>query len=160
MYSNGTSALKKEYYTHDNRKNLRENNQFKAVKRNTRSNKGTLLIKKRIVAAVMLAFSMAFLVLFRYAAIAKEFSTLTQAREELELVNARVIATQIEADGNIDPKVIEREAERLGMRQPSKNQIKYISLGNTDNGEVLKNEKANALSAFINSVSGILEYLY
>lgn len=159
MYSDGTSALKTEYYTHDNRTNNRGNRQTKSVKRSV-PRKSTKLIKKRIVAAVMLAFSMAFLVLFRYAAIAKEFSELTQAREKLELINASVIATQIEADGNIDPKVIEREALRLGMKQPTKDQIKYISLGNVDNGEVLKTEKTSTLSAFINSVSGILEYLY
>ena len=85
MYSDGTSALKTEYYTHDNRTNNRGNRQTKSVKRSV-PRKSTKLIKKRIVAAVMLAFSMAFLVLFRYAAIAKEFSELTQAREKLELI--------------------------------------------------------------------------
>ena len=64
------------------------------------------------------------------------------------------------SEGNADPKRIEKEAEKLGLRQPSKNQIKYISLGNKDNGEVLKNEKKSSLSAFINGISVILDYLY
>ena len=61
---------------------------------------------------------------------------------------------------NLDMKKIEQEAQRLGLRPPMKNQIKYISLGNTDNGEVLKTEETNVLSAFINRMSVILEYLY
>ena len=157
MYSEGTSALKKEYYIKDNRDKLRREIKL-APKKITK--KSRLVIKKRIVASVALLFSMAFIILFRYAVIANEFSELTKARRELEAINANVVATRIEADGNIDPKVIEKEAERLGLRQPSKDQIKYISLGNVDNGEVLKNEKTNVLSAFINSISGILEYLY
>ena len=159
MYSDGTSALKKEYYTKDNTDKLRKEIKI-ATKKVTSGKKSRLIIKKRIVASIVLVFSMAFLVLFRYAVIANEFSELTKARRELETINANVVATRIEADGNIDPKVIEKEAERLGLRQPSKEQITYISLGNVDNGEVLKNEKTNVLNAFINSISGILEYLY
>ena len=64
------------------------------------------------------------------------------------------------AGGNLDPKKIQQEAERLGLHQPAKSQIKYISLGNTDGGEVLKTETPNAFNAFINQVSVILEYLH
>ena len=103
---------------------------------------------------------MAFLVLFRYASIAREFRALTEKRAELELVNAKVVEMQMKVEQNVDQRKIEQEAERLGMKQPDENQIKYISLGNTDNGEVLKTEKTNALSAFINRLSVILEYLY
>lgn len=159
MYSDGTSALKKEYYTQDKIKKLHKEINI-ANKMNVRSKKSRVVIKKRIVASIVLLFSMAFLVLFRYAVIANEFNELTKVRKELDAINANVVATRIEADGNVDPKVIEKEAERLGMRQPTKDQIKYISLGNVDNGEVLKNEKTNVLNAFINSISGILEYLY
>lgn len=159
MYSDGTSALKKEYYTYDNARKLHKEIKI-ADKKSVKAKKSRMVVKKRIVASIVLLFSMAFLVLFRYAVIANEFSELTKARKELETINANVVATRIEADGNIDPKIIEKEAQRLGMKQPTKDQIKYISLGNVDNGEVLKNEKTNVLNAFINSISGILEYLY
>ena len=66
----------------------------------------------------------------------------------------------MQAEGNLDPKRVEQEAARLGLKPPAKNQIKYTSLGNTDNGEVLKAEETNMLNAFINRISVILEYLY
>ena len=89
-----------------------------------------------------------------------EFDALSEARSELELIDAKIVEKQMAAQGNLDPKRVAQEAERLGLRPPAKNQIKYISLGNTDNGEVLKTEQTNTLSAFINRVSVILEYLY
>ena len=155
MYIKGSSALKTEYYTYD------ETNKGKtAPAKKAYSRKKAKEIKKRIVAAAMLVFTMAFVVLFRYGAIAKEYSELSSARAELELINAKVVETRMKAEGNLDMKKIEQEAQRLGLRPPMKNQIKYISLGNTDNGEVLKTEETNVLSAFINRMSVILEYLY
>ena len=160
MYTKGSSALKTEYYTYDETKQ-RKTASVKAVpSKKAYSRKKVKQIKKRIVAAAMLMFTMAFVVLFRYGAIAKEYSELSSARAELELINAKVVETRMNAEGNLDMKKIEQEAERLGLRPPMKNQIKYISLGNTDNGEVLKTEETNVLSAFINRMSVILEYLY
>ena len=117
-------------------------------------------MKKRVVATMLLAFGMTFLVLFRYAAITSEYSELTKMRDELELMNAMVVEKQVQAEGNQDPKKIEQEAARLGLKPPAQEQIKYISLGNTDGGEVIKTEETSTLSAFINRLSVILEYLY
>ncbi len=160
MYTNGSSAFKTEYYTYDETKQRKTASVKVASSRKAYTRKKVKEIKKRIVAAAMLIFTMAFVVLFRYGAIAKEYSELSSARAELELINAKVVETRMKAEGNLDIKKIEKEAERLGLRPPMKNQIKYISLGNTDNGEVLKTEKTNVLSAFINRMSVILEYLY
>lgn len=156
MYVHGSNALKSEYYTADAPEVRAE------VKKSTEKAlaRKTLRMKKRAVTAVFLAFLMAFTVLLRYAAITEEYSELTNAREELELISSKVVETKVHAEGNMDPKTIEREAERLGLRPPLKEQVKYVSLGNTDNGEVLKVEEPNAFAAFINRVSVILEYLY
>ena len=161
MYTDGSNALKTEYYS-------RAASQKKATgkaKKTTAgvkkaSRKKVLLIKKRVVAAMFLAFAMSFIVLFRYAAITAEYSKLSNTKEELELISAKVVEKQVKAEGNLDPKRIDQEAERLGLRPPTKNQRAYISLGNTDNGEVLKVEERSSFSAFINRVSVILEYLY
>lgn len=165
MYTNGSSALKTEYYTYEEPKKNAASPVKRAAAKNetikkTYNKKKIKEMKKRVVAAAMLVFTMAFIVLFRYGAIAKEYSELSAARAELELIGAKVVETRMEAEGNLDMKKIEQEAQRLGLRPPMKNQIKYISLGNTDNGEVLKTEETNALSAFINRMSVILEYLY
>ncbi len=165
MYTKGSSALKTEYYTYEEPKKKATTPVKTAASKNaaakgTYSKKKIKQIKKRVVAAAMLMFTMAFVVLFRYGAIAKEYSELSSARAELELINAKVVEKRMEAEGNLDMKKIEQEAQRLGLRPPMKNQIKYISLGNTDNGEVLKTEETNVLSAFINRMSVILEYLY
>jgi len=159
MYTDGSNALKTEYYTYNAPK---KHNSVKSAAKSKAAltPKNARLLKKKVVLMVALAFAMAFVVLFRYAAITKEFSELSKAKTQLELINAKVVEKQMLAEGNLDPKKIEQEAQRLGLHQPAKSQIKYISLGNTDNGEVLKTEKPNALSAFINRASVILEYLH
>lgn len=160
MYIDGSNALKTEYFTYDaphvqgKRKTATKKASAKASANKVRA------MKKRVVAAMLLAFAMTFLVLFRYATITAEYSKLSRTKEELELINAMVVEKQVQASGNLDPKKIEQEAARLGLKPPAQNQIKYISLGNTDNGEVLKTEEISAFSAFINRVSVILEYLY
>ncbi len=156
MYTHGSNALKTEYYTADApKKRVHE----KRTSRNSSARK-IVRMKKRVVSAILLTFVMAFTVLFRYATITQEYNKLSAAREELELISAKVVETKVHAEGDMDPKRIEKEAERLGLRPPLKTQVKYISLGNTDNGEVLKAEEPSAFAAFINRVSVILEYLY
>ncbi len=157
MYTDGTSALKKEYYSNAPLKNTKK---VKRVSQSVPKRVNIKLLKKRVVCAMLLAFVMAFTVLFRYAAIATEYSKLSKAREKLELLNANVVEKQVVATGNLDPKKIELEAQRLGLHQPTKSQIKYISLGNTDKGEVIKAEETTGFAAFINGLSDILEYLY
>ena len=155
MYTHGSNALKTEYYTLDAPK---KRSQAKTSRQ--KSGAKVRMMKKRVVSAILLVFAMAFVVLFRYAAITEEYDKLTDARSKLELINAKVVEKKVQAEGNMDPKRIEMEAERLGLKPPAKNQVKYISLGNTDNGEVLKTEEPGAPSAFINRMSVILEYLY
>lgn len=156
MYTDGTSALKKEYSTR--RKSSAKVQ--KITKLQTNKKNTVRMIKKRVVCAIALAFVMALTVLIRYAVIARDYGELTNSRKELELLNAKVVEAQMKAEGNLDPKKVDQEAQRLGLQQPDADQVKYISLGNTDNGEVLKTENANTFSAFINRVSVILEYLY
>ena len=158
MYTDGTSALKTEYY--ENAPVETKVQKVAEPKKTEKKIGNSRMIKKRVICALAIVFVMAVTVLLRYAVIAKEFGELTKTREELELINAKVVEKQVAAEGNLDPKKIDQEAERLGLQQPEQSQIQYISLGNTDNGEVLKAEETDALNAFINRVSGILEYLY
>ena len=157
MYTYGSNAMKSEYYTADE---PQKRVQGKRAEKKGMSNREIRVMKKRVVVSMLLAFLMAFTVLFRYAAITEEYEKLTAAREELELISAKVVEKKVQASGNMDPKRIEKEAERLGLKPPAKNQVKYISLGNTDNGEVLLAEEPGAYTAFINRMSVILEYLY
>ncbi len=158
MYTDGTSALKTEYRSKTSQKKVINGTGKKTPKRMSRNN--VRLLKKRVVCAILLAFVMAFTVLLRYAVISKEYGELTKSRESLELISAKVVEKQVAAEGNLDHRKLEQEAERLGLQQPVNSQIEYISLGNTDSGEVIKTEETSALSAFINRLSVILEYLY
>ena len=156
MYTDGTGALKKEYYSQ-----RRSSAKVQKVKKLPVNNKKNIrLLKKRIVLTIAVAFAMALTVLIRYAVIARDYGELTKSREQLDLINAKVVETQMKAEGNLDPKKVDQEAQRLGLQQPTESQKKYISLGNTDNGEVLKTEETGTFSAFINRASVILEYLY
>ena len=160
MYTDGSNALKTEYYTLDAPGKSKTGKSDKTARAKRISAKKARALKKRMISGSLVLFTMAFVVLLRYATITAEYNALTQSREKLELVNAKVIEKRVKAEGNMDPKKIETEAERLGLRPPVKSQIKYISLGNSDNGEVLKTEETSAFSAFINRMSVILEYLY
>lgn len=163
MYTKGSSALKTEYYTYDASEKrsgkIKRMPTPKAAPKASPQSKSRML-KKRVVCALALIFSMAFVILQRYAAITEEYDKLNKSRAKLELMNAKVVEEQMYAGGDLDPKRIDQEAERLGLRPPAKNQIKYVSLGNKDNGEVLKVEESGSNSAFINGLAGILEYLY
>lgn len=163
MYTKGSSALKTEYYTYDAPKKSAGKIKRMPVKKAASKIKAqdkNKMIKKRMVCVIALIFSMAFIILQRYAAITEEYDKLNKSRAKLELMNAKVVEEQMHASGDLDPKRIDQEAERLGLRPPAKNQIKYVSLGNKDNGEVLKVEENGSNSAFINGLRGILEYLY
>lgn len=161
MYTDGSSALKTEYSITDFSKK-KKSAKAKSVSKSAvkPSRKKVVAIKKRIVGAILAAFVMAFIILVRYATITAEYNQLSKLKEEHELLSSKVVATQVKAEGNLDPKKIEQEAERLGLRPPAKSQIEYISLGNTDNGEVLQVEESSSWNAFINRISVILEYLY
>ena len=158
MYTHGSNALKTEYYTQSPRQKKQTENT--AVRNAKASRRKVRMMKKRAVSLLVIAFSMAFIVLFRYAAITNEYDKLMASREKLESLNASIVEMQMKAEGNLDHRKVAQEAERLGLKPPAKNQIKYISLGNTDNGEVLKVEEQSSFSAFINRISVILEYLY
>ena len=158
MYTHGSNALKTEYYTQSPRQKKQTENT--AVRNAKASRRKVRMMKKRAVSLLVIAFSMAFIVLFRYAAITNEYDKLMASREKLESLNASIVEKQMKAEGNLDHRKVAQEAERLGLKPPAKNQIKYISLGNTDNGEVLKVEEQSSFSAFINRISVILEYLY
>jgi len=160
MYTEGSSALKTEYYTSDTPKKTRDREGRAERAKEALQRKRTLALKKRIVGAMLIGFALCFIVLFRYATITAEYNKLSETKAELELITAKVVEKQVKVDGNMDPKRLEQEAARLGLRPPAKSQIEYISLGNTDNGEVLKVEEKSSFSAFIDRVSVILEYLY
>ena len=162
MYTKGSSALKTEYYTYDDSaKRSAKIKRMPAKKKKAISAEDSMrLIKKRIVAVISLVFVMAFVITQRYAAITEENDKLNKSRAEFELLDAKVVELQMYAEGELDPKAIVREAANLGLHLPTKEQIKYVSLGNCDNGEVLKVEEIESGNAFINSLRGILEYLY
>lgn len=160
MYTDGSSALKTEYYTSDVPKKKPAGKKIVGKTSVKLSHKKALRMKKRIVKAILVAFAMSFVILLRYATITTEYNKLSAAKENLELISAKVVEQQVKAEGNLDPKKIEQEAQRLGLKPPAKSQIQYIALGNTDNGEVLKVEEKSTFNAFVNRISGILEYLY
>lgn len=158
MYTEGSNALKKEYYTNaQSHTSVKNNPVNKTEVRQLRLTRRQ--VAQTVCIAVML-FVGAMLLIAQNVAVNKEFGLLAAAKEKLDSANAKVVEQQMYAEGNLDPKRIEQEAQRLGLQQPVKKQIKYISLGNTDNGEVLKVEEKGGISAFISRMSVILEYLY
>ena len=73
-------------------------------------------------------------------------------------------ALQSKYEGKIDLAGIEEQAETLGLKKPSQEQIVYVNLAGTDQAEIYKTEKSSILSEIIGaveqSISDLIAYLH
>lgn len=117
--------------------------------------------KFALMAITVTIFMMALTVLMFKAELNTQYRNLTATKNELSSLSSRVeqLSSEIEGSGSI--VAIEEKAAELGLRQADSSQIVYISLDNTDHGEVLAEDKSTGgLSLFFNKVAAIAEYLY
>lgn len=117
----------------------------------SRINRGTVL-------SLIVLVSMAFLVLFRGLTITLGYDRLEEKNTQLSEIVAENQKLQFKIDQTLDLKNIENIARNtFNMGQPSKSQIIYINLDQTD--EVKKVRGGNSvIDAVKNFFSGIVEY--
>lgn len=154
--SNGSNALKREYEYE-----LPVEREKKIAKRPKKSRKLSPRNKASLVAGVAVLFALAFIVLMFKAVLNTEYKNLSTQKAELERLTSEVeqLNSQIEGSGSL--VAVEEKAAELGLVSASEGQIVYLSLDNTDKGEILAEDKSNrGIHLFFNKVAVIAEYLY
>lgn len=157
MYAKGTSAFRYDFAVE--KTPIREK---PPVKRAARRKKAAVS-KKKIVLSMAGFCLTVFLMIYQSAITNQEFEKLTALRNRATSLDAQMVEKQMRLEGMLDLESVEKTAsERLGMQRPDKSQMVYLAKREQDRGQVLAkgNASVNPVSAFINQIGVILEYLY
>ena len=116
--------------------------------------------KRMIVLATV--WSAAILLLVRYAIITEQCRHVEQLSNQLSETHAQVVQEELKLNKEINLAYVEEYAtEKLGMVRPSPSQEVYITIHQSDTGEVLKTEEeSGAFASMGNRILKVLEYLY
>ena len=107
---------------------------------------------------------MMILVIFGYVQLFEATSRVSKLESQLQSLQEEQLLLQSKYEGKIDLAGIEEQAETLGLRKPSQEQIVYVNLTGTDQAEIYKTEKSSILSEIIGaveqSISDLIAYLH
>ena len=107
---------------------------------------------------------MMILVIFGYVQLFEATSRVSKLESQLQSLQEEQLLLQSKYEGKIDLAGIEEQAETLGLRKPSQEQIVYVNLAGTDQAEIYKTEKSSILSEIIGaveqSISDLIAYLH
>jgi len=134
-YVYGTAAEKIEYDVYEHNEVLKEKKKYRANR----------LIKVKMVAGILLLFSLGLIVMYRYALIAEinfKISSKEKQYEELKNENSR-LKVAIENETNLS-KITQVAQNELGMQKPDKYQIVYIEVPKTSFTVTSEQYKDNA----------------
>ena len=134
-YVYGTAAEKIEYDVYKHNEVLKEKKKYRANR----------LIKVKMVAGILLLFSLGLIVMYRYALIAEinfKISSKERQYEELRNENSR-LKVAIENETNLS-KITQVAQNELGMQKPDKYQIVYIEVPKTSFTVTSEQYKDNA----------------
>ena len=104
------------------------------------------------------------IVIFGYVQLFEATSRVSKLESQLQSLQEEQLLLQSKYEGKIDLAGIEEQAETLGLRKPSQEQIVYVNLAGTDQAEIYKTEKSSILSEIIGaveqSISDLIAYLH
>lgn len=149
----GSAARKREEYERwlDEPKVKKEKVVKNSPKKATKAQK-----KVSIFIAIMLAFSMTFLLTYRYNVISEKNLEVQNLKNELDKTESLLATAKIDVESNTDFTAIESYAkQQLGMQKPTANQIVYVD-SSTENSLI---EKSQTLSFFASLISNVKEKL-
>ncbi len=155
--TDGSNALKREYELPE------QQNERQQPKRRPSGKKKGLSARNKaaMLAAVAALFILAFTVLIFKAALNTEYKNLSAKKAELNDVTSKVeqLTSELEGAGGI--VAVDEKAAELGLQSASSDQIVYISLDDSDKGEILAEDKSGrGIHLFFNKVAAVMEYLY
>ena len=107
---------------------------------------------------------MMILVIFGYVQLFEATSRVSKLESQLQSLQEEQLLLQSKYEGKIDLAGIEEQAETLGLKKPSQEQIVYVNLTGTYQAEIYKTEKSSILSEIIGaveqSISDLIAYLH
>ena len=132
------------------------------VVRRKRRARGLTGQKKAAIFGMIIAVSaMAMIIQVLMANLNTNYRILSQKKQELSSLEARVEQLASEAEGAAVIAATEEQAAELGLYKVNRDQVVYISLDDTDSGQVLAEDNSNVgINAFFNKVAAIAEYFY
>ncbi len=156
-YIQGTAARKLEYDVYEENKVLSEK------KKQRVNNK----VKVKVVFAFLIVFSLCGLVMYRYALITDlNYKINTRMNEYTEIRNENTrLMVKIESELDLQ-KVKQIAEENLGMQQPDKYQLTYVSVPKSDfttASEEIKDESktvGNFFDTLLSKVDELTRFLY
>ena len=165
---NGSSALQEEYIeiqvegqVEEQVKEAPQPEKKPVVRRRPRKRGLSGEKKAAIFMSTLAASALAAVVLTLMASLNTGYRTLDQKKQELSSLEAKVEQLASETEGAAVISATEEQAAEMGLYKISRDQIVYISLENTDSGEILAEDNSNVgISAFFNKVAAIAEYFY
>lgn len=111
--------------------------------------------RAKIVATILVGFSMAMILTHRYNIINEKNLKVQQLASDLNTVTSEAASAQIEVNQNTDLNSIEAYAkQQLGMKKADSSQTVYIDTNGTVN-KVQVNEKESVVKKIINYIKGI-----
>ena len=144
----GTSAYKYEEFE----------TQKKSVKKGVSKKQKSRAYRKKAVMVIMVT-ALAFILLFRYAAITEMTSRLAAMKAEYDSVSSLAVSKECALRETVDLRKVEQIATtELGMQRPEKHQIVYINMQNTDYTEMPQSPKRGG--GFFAAVSGGIKSLW
>ena len=121
-------------------------------------------VRARTAVAPAISACMMILVIFGYVQLFEATSRVSKLESQLQSLQEEQLLLQSKYEGKIDLAGIEEQAETLGLRKPSQEQIVYVNLAGTDQAEIYKTEKSSILSEIIGaveqSISDLIAYLH
>ena len=110
----------------------------------------------------MVIFSLAMLLVMRYARVAELERQIEIAKTKYERIESSNISRQVRIQQNIDIESVEKIAtEKLGMVKPSKNQIVHIDIPVEDNAMYnTESEKNFFAQNIVDGIGKIVAYLH
>ena len=103
------------------------------------------------------------LVVFGYVQLFEATSRVSKLESQLQSLQEEQLLLQSKYEGKIDLAGIEEQAETLGLKKPSQEQIVYVNLAGTDQAEIYHQQHTSVfgeiLDAMQQSILGLIEYL-
>ena len=116
------------------------------------------------LAGILTVACLMILVIFGYVQLFEATSRVSKLESQLQSLQEEQLLLQSKYEGKIDLAGIEEQAETLGLKKPSQEQIVYVNLAGTDQAEIYKTEKSSILSEIIGaveqSISDLIAYLH
>lgn len=152
-YQVGTAVRKKEYKKVTTKKPVTKKRQVNRVSKAKKNNTSVFL-------TIVLVFSMAMLLTYRFNLISEKNLKAQSLKEELAGVEATLATSQIDVEQSTDLNQIEAYAkQQLGMQKPDKNQTIYVDTSKTSKSVELQEENLK-LDNIINSVKEFITNIF